>query len=99
MWCHVWSSRFVRSERARKEARTAGAARRRSAAGDERPGRRDEVDPAFHRAILKIAIELRKPGARPYDAVVADTVRAMGLDARAFRRYLGENGARNMSLL
>ncbi|HYQ82127.1 MAG TPA: hypothetical protein VEP68_11520 [Anaeromyxobacteraceae bacterium] len=58
-----------------------------------------EVDPAFHRAILKIAIELRKPGARAYDAVVADTIRAMGLDARAFRRYLGENGARNMSLL
>jgi hypothetical protein len=57
------------------------------------------VDPAFQRAILKIAIELRKPGARVYDAVVADTVRAMGLDARAFRRYLGENGARNMSLL
>ncbi|HZY02947.1 MAG TPA: hypothetical protein VFF02_05565 [Anaeromyxobacteraceae bacterium] len=64
-----------------------------------RPGRRDEVDPAFHRAILKIAIELRKPGARAYEAVVADTIRGMGLDARAFRRYLGEYGARNMSLL
>jgi hypothetical protein len=39
------------------------------------------VDPAFHRAILKIALELKKPS------------------ADAFRRYLGENGARNMSLL
>ncbi len=59
----------------------------------------DRVDPAFHRAILKIAIELRRPNAKSYDAVVADTIRAMKLDGAAFRRYLGENGARNMSLL
>ncbi len=57
------------------------------------------VDPAFHRAILKIAIELRKPGAQSYDDVVEGTIRTMRLDAAAFRRYLGENGARNMSLL
>jgi hypothetical protein len=59
----------------------------------------DEVDPAFHRAILKIALELKKPTARSYDEVVAATIRAMRLDAAAFRRYLGENGARNMGLL
>jgi hypothetical protein len=47
---------FVRFERARREARPAGVARRRSAARSERAGNRDEVDPAFHRAILKIAI-------------------------------------------
>lgn len=57
------------------------------------------VDPAFHRAILKIAIELRKPDARGYDEVVAETIGAMKLDSAAFRRYLGENGARNMNLL
>jgi hypothetical protein len=57
------------------------------------------VDPAFHRAILKIALELKKPNARSYDEIVAATIRAMRLDATAFRRYLGENGARNMSLL
>jgi len=57
------------------------------------------VDPAYQRAILKIAIELRKPGAKSYDAVVEATIQAMRLDAGAFRRYLGENGARNMSLL
>ncbi len=57
------------------------------------------VDPAFHRAILKIAIELRKPDCPSYDAVVAETIRAMRLDGESFRRYLGENGARNMSLL
>jgi len=59
----------------------------------------DGVDPAFHRAILKIALELRKPQARSYDAVVEETIRVMRIDPQAFRRYLGENGARNMSLL
>jgi hypothetical protein len=58
-----------------------------------------EVDPAFHRAILKIALELKKPNAPSYEAIVGATIRSMRLDATAFRRYLGENGARNMSLL
>jgi hypothetical protein len=58
-----------------------------------------EVDPAFHRAILKIALELKKPTALRYDQVVDATIRSMRLDAAAFRRYLGENGARNMGLL
>ncbi len=59
----------------------------------------DRVDPAFHRAILKIALELKKPSALGYDAIVERTIRVMKLDPIAFRRYLGENGARNMSLL
>jgi hypothetical protein len=59
----------------------------------------DDVDPAFHRAILKIALELKKPSARRYDEIIDATIAAMRLDATAFRRYLGENGARNMSLL
>ncbi len=59
----------------------------------------EEIDPSFHRAILKIALELKKPNAPSYDAIVATTIRSMRLDAAAFRRYLGENGARNMSLL
>jgi len=59
----------------------------------------DEVDPSYHRAILKIALELRKPSARTYGEIVDGTIAAMKLDPRAFRRYLGENGARNMSLL
>ncbi len=58
-----------------------------------------EVDPAFHRAILKVALELRKPSARSSEAVIEETIARMRLDAAAFRRYLGENGARNMSLL
>ena len=59
----------------------------------------DGIDPAFHRAILKIALELKKPNAPSYDSIVRTTIRAMRLDAVAFRKYLGENGARNMSLL
>ncbi len=59
----------------------------------------ERVDPAFHRAILKIALELKKPSAQGYDAIVDRTIRVMKLDPVAFRRYLGENGARNMSLL
>jgi hypothetical protein len=58
-----------------------------------------EVDPAFQRAILKIALELKKPGALGYEEIVGATIRSMKLDAAAFRRYLGGNGARNMSLL
>ena len=65
----------------------------------ERSAEDDGVDPAFHRAILKIALELKKPDAPSYDAIVQRTIRSMRLDADAFRRYLGENGARNMSLL
>ncbi len=59
----------------------------------------DDVDPSFHRAILKIALELKKPTSLSYDQVVAATIQSMRLDAAAFRRYLGENGARNMGLL
>ena len=58
-----------------------------------------DVDPAFHRAILKVALELKKPSARRYDEIVAATIESMKLDAAKFRRYLGENGARNMNLL
>jgi hypothetical protein len=80
--------------------RTATAERARSV---ESPGAarspEQAIDPAFHRAILKIALELKKPSARGYDAIVEEVIRSMRLDAAAFRRYLGENGARNMSLL
>jgi hypothetical protein len=75
-------------------SRVAAERRHRATEGGE-----DGIDPAFHRAILKIALELKKPNARSYDDIVAATIRSLRLDAAAFRRYLGENGARNMSLL
>ena len=82
--------------------RTVSATRQRVATTAARAAPKSEpdaVDPAFHRAILKIALELKKPSARDYDSIVEGTIRAMKLDPVAFRRYLGENGARNMSLL
>ncbi len=71
----------------------------RTATAVRAPPTAEAVDPAVHRAILKIALELKKPSALGYDAIVERTIRVMKLDPVAFRRYLGENGARNMSLL
>ncbi|BDG10382.1 hypothetical protein AMPC_34950 [Anaeromyxobacter paludicola] len=79
--------------------RSAGQAVAVAAPVAARRGESMEVDPAFHRAILKIALELKKPEATSYDEIVERTIRAMKLDPVGFRRYLGENGARNMSLL
>jgi hypothetical protein len=64
-----------------------------------RPRPVTSIDPSFHRAVLKIALELRKPSARSCEAIVEETVERMRIDPEAFRRYLGANGARNMSLL
>jgi hypothetical protein len=90
-----------RSESQGRTLRSAAAAPVRSerAAPQRQAAAVDDVDPSFHRAILKIALELKKPSARTYGEIVDATISAMKLDARAFRRYLGENGARNMSLL
>jgi hypothetical protein len=74
-----------------------GATRKRTVTVEETAEAR--VNPAFHRAILKIALELKKPNAASYDIIVESTVRSMRLDPVAFQRYLGENGARGMSLL
>ncbi len=82
------SSRVVTRRQEAKEAQSV-----RGDAGAE------PIDPAFQRAILKIAIELRKPNAASYETIVQATIQSMRLDEAAFRRYLGENGARNMSLL
>jgi len=76
-------------------SRVATEERQRSTGGAAEDG----VDPSFHRAILKIALELKKPNAPSYDEIVLATIRSLRLDPAAFRRYLGENGARNMSLL
>jgi hypothetical protein len=91
----------VRKVAVKIEAPAGRAAEARHGARADRPAEiaGPDVDPAFHRAILKIALELKKPSARTYDEVVDATIRGMKLDAARFRRYLGENGARNMSLL
>jgi hypothetical protein len=72
------------------------ATREQHVEGEDAGGR---TEPAYHRAILKIALELKKPNAPSYEEIVVRTIRSMRLDPVRFRRYLGENGARNMSLL
>jgi hypothetical protein len=93
---HVSSPRFLKKVSGREERMAAG---RKIATSVVEAAEEGGIDPAFQRAILKIAIELRKPNARAYDEVVAETVQRMRLDGHAFRRYLGENGARGMGLL
>jgi hypothetical protein len=88
----VAASRTQVSTPARSPARSPADGREPQLAGPD-------VDPAFHRAILKVALELKKPSSKRYDEIVDATIRSMKLDAAAFRRYLGENGARNMNLL
>jgi hypothetical protein len=83
-------SRYAASTRARG---TRGEVRGAASAAD------GVIDPAFHRAILKVALELKKHDAAGYEVIVERTIKSMKLDPGAFRRYLGENGARNMSLL
>ena len=56
-------------------------------------------DASFQRAVLKIALELKKPSARSYEAVVDETIRSMRLDPDRFRHYLGANGAEGLGLL
>jgi hypothetical protein len=75
-------------------------ARQRSIAAAGAQGRpAPDADASFQRAILKIALELKKPTARSYDAVVEETIRSMRLDPDRFRQYLGANRAEGMGLL
>jgi hypothetical protein len=39
-------------------------------------------------AMLKVAMELKKRPSVPVDSVVQDVLRAMGIDAAAFRKYV-----------
>ena len=66
-----------------------------------------EVDPAAHRrsvtpqveesplygvAMLKIAMELKKPGAGELDDILTGVLSRMRLDEQEFRQYLTQNG-------
>jgi hypothetical protein len=66
-----------------------------------------EVDPAAHRrafsptveesplygvAMLKIAMELKKPGAGELDDILSGVLSRMRLDEQEFRQYLTQNG-------
>ena len=46
----------------------------------------------FGVALLKLALELKKPGAQALEALVPGVVRRMGLDEAAFHAWLRANG-------
>jgi len=46
----------------------------------------------FGVALLKLALELKKPGAPALEALVPGVVRRMGLDEAAFLAWLAANG-------
>lgn len=47
--------------------------------------------PLYGVAMLKIAMELKKPNARGLDEILSGVLNRMGLDEVAFRRYLNQN--------
>jgi hypothetical protein len=77
------------------------AARRRSTVAvsleEKRAERLSAAVPAgqealFGVALLKLALEIKKPGAPPLEALVPGVVRRMGLDEAAFQAWLLANG-------
>ena len=55
-------------------------------------------DPLFGVALLKIALELKRPGAPVFDEVVGQVITRMGLAEDEFRRFLAEQGGLLKSL-
>ena len=56
-------------------------------------------DDAHHgAAMLRLALELKKPGAPPVDALVSELARDMRLHEPSFRRFLAQQGERFTAL-
>jgi hypothetical protein len=73
----------MQTRRAKGRARQDAEHRRAGAAPDE----------AHHgAAMLRLALELKKPGAPAFDALVSNLSRAMLLHEPSFRRYLAQQG-------
>jgi len=58
----------------------------------EEAGAEVEESPLYGVAMLKIAMELKKPGARELDEILSGVLARMGLSEDAFRDYLERNG-------
>jgi hypothetical protein len=73
----------MQTRRARGRPRQDAEHRRHGAAPDE----------AHHgAAMLRLALELKKPGAPPFDALVSDLSRTLRLHEPSFRRFLAQQG-------
>lgn len=53
---------------------------------------KEGANPLFGVALLKLALELKKPGARPFDELVTAVLGRMRLDEAEFRAFLTANG-------
>ncbi len=49
-------------------------------------------DPLCAVAMLRVAVEMKKPDARGLDEIIDGVLERMRLDREAFRRFLAENG-------
>jgi hypothetical protein len=49
-------------------------------------------DPLYGVAMLKIALELKRPDARPFESIVQEVMGRMGLEESAFRQFLSRQG-------
>jgi hypothetical protein len=49
-------------------------------------------DPLCAVAMLRVAVEMKKPDARGLDEIIEGVLERMRLDREAFRRFLAENG-------
>ena len=87
-----------RGHRAREEEERARVSRvqkrRKDGALAERSGRRERVEssPLYGVAMLKIAMELKKPGARELDEILAGVLERMRIAEPEFRSFLANNG-------
>ena len=60
--------------------------------GDTDGGTGASGDALHGAAMLRLALELKKPGAAPLDVLVSEVARAMRLQEPAFRRFLAQQG-------
>ncbi len=60
--------------------------------GEDNPGLDAAESPLFGVAMLKIAMELKKPNPAEFDQILSGVLRRMNLSEHAFRAYLTRNG-------
>ncbi len=72
----------METRRARARPRDADSARRADASDEARHGA----------AMLRLALELKKPGSPPVEVLVSQLARSMGLNEASFRRFLAQQG-------
>jgi len=67
--------------------------RARSRPSEDADGGKSASDDVLHgAAMLRLALELKKPGAAPLEILVGEVARTMRLHEPAFRRFLAQQG-------